>query len=71
MSFDKLQIAGWIERQVELENIGDPAEAAKVEALCLDLARTGALDCYRFPKRAQLFWRGLTRGNRNSTAPVG
>lgn len=68
MNFDRLQIADWIKRQVEIENISDPGEATEIESHCLALARTCLPDHYRLPMRAQLFWRGITRGNRNATA---
>jgi hypothetical protein len=71
MQFDSLQVAAWIRLQVVLDGILDPTTAAEMEAHCLALARTGLPQCYRFAERSQLFWRGITRGNRNATAAVG
>ncbi len=68
MNFDPLRVAEWVSRQVELEQITDPHRVAEVEAHCFALARTSLPECYRFAERAQLLWRGITRGNRNMTA---
>lgn len=68
MDFDPLRVAEWVSHQVALEQITDSLTAAEVERHCLALARRGLPECYRFAERAQLFWRGITRGNRNTTA---
>jgi hypothetical protein len=56
------------QHQVELERFADPSKAFEVEGHCLALARTGLPEQYRFAERAELLWRGITRGNRNITA---
>lgn len=68
MNFDPLRVAAWIEHQVALEQIADSSRASEVKRHCLMLAATGCPENYRFAERAQLFWRGITRGNRNMTA---
>lgn len=71
MNFDPLRIAEWVIHQVELDQIIDPGEAARVNEHCLALARTGMPEMYRFAEHPILFWRGITRGNRNTTAAIG
>jgi hypothetical protein len=68
MQFDSLEIARWISHQVALDGFADCEAAARIETHCLALARTGLSEHYRFAERAELFWRGITRGNRNMTA---
>lgn len=68
MNFDPLRIAERVSHQIALERIGDPSRASEVERHCLAVARTGLSEQYCFAERAQLFWRGITRGNRNMTA---
>jgi hypothetical protein len=68
MDFDPLRVAEWVSHQVALERIMDSSRALEIERHCRALARTGLPECYRFAERAQLFWRGITRGNRNVTA---
>jgi hypothetical protein len=72
MPFDRLRIADWIERQVELDQIADPATQARIKAACLAIATsTGQkMDCFAFAKTAMLFWRGVTYGNRTETAEL-
>ncbi len=70
MNFDPLNIADWIKHQVKLDAIPDATVAAEIERHCLALARTGLPECYRHAERPELFWRGITRGNRNATAEL-
>lgn len=57
---DRLQIADWINRQVQIENIGDPNEGIQVEAHCLALARAclpalyRAAMCFNLGKSSQI-----------------
>lgn len=71
MPFDPLQIADWVRTQVVNENIADDRRRAAVEQMCLMLARDDdpqVASAIRFAERAQLLWRGITRGNRHATA---
>src|SRR5687767_1644519 len=70
MNFDPLLVGPWIRHQVRNTGTGTESELEQIESHCLALATNGLPECYRFPERAQLFWRGLTGGGVQFTSEL-